>query len=96
MAKSVWEVSYELESILEKCFNTEFNHTGTIFDREIIEKDMFYEVIHLLLQMYGGEGSYDFLNKYLWCKRVSMNDISNYQEIFEEFKTLFKYCENNK
>lgn len=88
MKKSVWDISYELERIVEKYFNSKFDHTGTIFDRAVIQKDMFYDVMYLLLHMYGSDGSLDFINKYTIYKRVNMEKISNYEKIFEEFKSL--------
>ena len=88
MEKTVWQISYELEAIAENRFHAKFGHSCTIFDRSEIEKDMFYDIMHLLLFLYGGDGTIDFLNKYCDLKRVNMNKIKNYQEIFEEFKEL--------
>lgn len=90
MDKSTWDISYDLECILEKCFNQKFDHTGTIFDRSTIEEDMFYDDMHLLLHMYGVDGSQEFIDKYFKYKRTNMNDIPNYQEIFEEFLKLIQ------
>lgn len=88
MKKTIWDVSYELEGIVEKKIKARFDHSGTVFDRARIESDMFYDVMHLMLHMFGGEGTLEFQNKYYIYKKVNMNDIPNYQEIFEEFKQL--------
>ena len=86
MNKSVWDISYELEIIIEKYFNCKFDHTETIFDRSVIQKEMFYDVMHLLLHMYGGEGSLDFLDKYYKFKRFNM----------EKFQTAKISLKNSK
>lgn len=88
MKKTVWDIAYDLETIAEKKFGCNFAHSNTIFDRAVIEKDMFYDVMYLLLCMYGSEGSSDFQDKYYELKRINMNEIQNYKEIFEEFKKL--------
>ena len=88
MEKTVWDVSYELERMVEKQFHAEFDHTGTIFDRSRIQSDMFFDVMDLLLHMYGGEGSVDFIDKYYELRGINMDQIPNYQEIFEEFKGI--------
>ena len=90
MDKTVWDISYELERILEKVFKQSFSQTRTIFDRSRIEEDMFYDTMHLLIYMFGTEGSEEFLNKYHKYKRINMNKIPNYQEIFEEFSKLIQ------
>ena len=86
--KSIWDISYELEKVLEKYFKCKFDHTGTIFDRDVIQKEMFYDVMALLLYMYGGDGSLDFLDKYYKYKKIDMEKIPDYENIFEEFKAL--------
>jgi hypothetical protein len=86
--KTIWDVSYELERIAEILFNSDFAHTNTIFDRARIEEDMFYDVMDLLLHMYGSEGTIEFMDKYYKLRNVNMNRIDNFQEIFEEFKRL--------
>ena len=90
MKKTVWDISYELECMVEEIFNAKFDHTGIIFDRATIERDMFYDVMHLLLHLYGGDGTFEFLDKHHDIKRKDMNQIINFEEIFEEFKKLIK------
>jgi len=90
MSKSVWDVSYELEVICERKFGMKFDHTNTIFDRSKIEKNMFFNVMHLLLHMdnKNGDEASEFIDKHLDLVDVNMNDIPNYEEIYNEFKTL--------
>ncbi len=96
MKKTVWDVSYELEKIVEDQFGAKFDHTETIFDRSRIEKGMFFDILDLLLHMYGGEGSIEFIDKYLDLRGVNMNQISNFEEIFNEFKQLLILKRNTR
>ena len=92
MAKNVWDVSYELETICERKFGMRFDHTNTIFDRSKIEKNMFFNVMHLLLHMdnIDGDRASEFIDKHLDLFDVNMNDISNYEDVFNEFKEIVK------
>lgn len=74
----------------KKRFGHDFAQSGTIFDRSRIAKDMFYDVMSLLLHMYGTDGSIEFLDKYFMYKGLSMNEIQDYEKIFEEFRSLLK------
>ncbi len=87
---SNWDVSYQLEKICEKKFNCTFDHTCTLFDRNVIENGMFYDVMHLLLHLDNKDGdkAADFIDKYCQYKRTKMADIPNCAEIFDEFKEL--------
>ena len=40
------DIAYEIEGIAEKIFGASFAHSGTIFDRDLIEKEIFYESIN--------------------------------------------------
>lgn len=90
MKKSIWDISYELEKMCEKKFNNKFDHTNTIFDRSKIEKNMFFNVMHLLLHMdnVDGDQAMDFIDKHLDLFDVNMNDIPDYEDIFEEFSKI--------
>lgn len=81
------DIAYEIERIAEKIFNVSFNHSGTIFDRDLIEKETFYECAALILHLRGNDKSIDFLNYIHKYKRENMNSIPNFMELFEEFKT---------
>ena len=81
------DIAYEIERIAEKIFGASFAHSGTIFDRDLIEKETFYESIALILHLNGNDKSIDFLNKIHIHKRKNMNTIPNFVELFEELKT---------
>lgn len=84
---NVHDIAYEIERIAEKIFRVSFDHSGTIFDRDFIEKESFYECMTLILYMHGNEKTVDFLNDIYKYKREDMNRIPNPIEIFERFKT---------
>ena len=86
--KTIWDISYELEGICEKVFKCDFAHSGTIFDRERIENDMFYDVMALLLHICckNGEEALAFVNKYYIFEGMNMSKIPDYADIFDEFK----------
>jgi len=92
MNKSVWDISYELEKMCEKKFEFRFDHTNTIFDRSRIEKNMFFNVMHLLLHMDNNDGdkASEFIDSHLDLFDVDMNNILNFQEIFEDFCKIVK------
>lgn len=81
------DIAYEIERIAEKIFNVSFDHSGTIFDRDVIEKESFYECIMLILHLKGNDKAIDFLNSIYEYKRKNMNDIPNLNELLEELKT---------
>lgn len=45
LMKNTHDIAYEIERIAEKIFNISFDHSGTIFDKDFIEKETFYESI---------------------------------------------------
>lgn len=81
------DIAYEIERIAEKTFNFSFAHSGTIFDRDSIEKETFYESIALILHVKGNDKSIDFLDNIYKYKGKNMNTIPNFIELFEELKT---------
>ena len=88
MKETTWDISYNLEKIAEKIIGSDFAHSGTFFDRDIIEIESFYDVMYLFLHMRGKSGSIEFVNKYYEIKRKRMDDIQNYDVIFHEFMSL--------
>lgn len=86
MNYNVHDIAYEMERIAEKIFGVSFDHSGTIFDRDFIEKESFYECVALILHMKGNENSIDFLNDIYKYKSENMNRIPNPIELFERFK----------
>ncbi len=86
--KNEHEIAYDLERIVEKELGFDFDHSGTFFDRDVIHKDCFYSVMYFMLHIKGGKGSVEFMNKYYELRGVNMNDIKDYEQIFNEFKSL--------
>ena len=87
MSYNAYDIAYEIERIAEKTFGYSFNHSGTIFDRDLIEKESFYECVALILHANGNNKFIDFLNDIHKYKRKNMNTIPNFIELFEELKT---------
>ena len=87
--KTEWDVAYAIEKIAEEKFGFDFDHSGTIFDRDRIQIDTLYDVMSLLLHMYGKSGSIDFMNKYYdVCQGKRMSEIKDYEKIYNEFILL--------
>lgn len=87
MSYNAHDIAYEIERIAENIFGYSFNHSGTIFDRDLIEKETFYECVALILHVNGNDKSIDFLNSIHKYRRKNMNTIPNFVELFEELKT---------
>ena len=87
MSYNAHDIAYEIERIAENIFGYSFNHSGTIFDRDLIEKETFYECVALILHVNGNDKSIDFLNSIQKYRRKNMNTIPNFVELFEELKT---------
>ena len=85
--RNVHDIAIELESMLRKEFGFPDRPRGTIFDADAIESCMFYDVMILLLYRKGTKDSTKFQNDIFKYKGINMNEIPNYESIFEEFKT---------
>ena len=85
--RNVHDIAIELESMLRKEFGFPYRPRGTIFDADAIESRMFYDVMILLLYRKGTKDSTKFQNDIFKYKGINMNEIPNYESIFEEFKT---------
>lgn len=85
--RNVHDIAIELESMLRKEFGFHDRPRGTIFDADAIESRMFYDVMILLLYRKGTKDSNKFQNDIFKYKGINMNEIPNYESIFEEFKT---------
>lgn len=80
-------IAIELEHMLRKEFGFPDRPIGTIFDADAIESRMFYDDMILLLHKNGKKDSTDFQDKIYEYRGVNMNQIPNYESMFEEFKT---------
>lgn len=85
--RNVHDIAIELESMLRKEFGFTDRPRGTIFDADAIESRMFYDVLILLLYKKGTKNSTKFQNAIFKYKGINMNEIPNYESIFEEFKS---------
>ncbi len=88
--KNEHDIALELMDILNKQFCSDFHHSGTIFDADIIETRSFYDVIILVLYLKSKKDSIDFQNSIIECKNKNMREIKNYLIIFEEFKSYIQ------
>lgn len=83
------DIAIELEKIVEKKLGYNFSHSGTFFSADNIHMKYFYDVMHFILYIMGKDGSIEFLNKYYYdAKDKNMDQIDNYEEIFDEFRKL--------
>ena len=85
--RNVHDIAIELESMLRKEFGFPDRPRGTIFDADAIESRMFYDVMILLLYRKETKDSNKFQKDIFKYKGINMNEIPNYESIFEEFKT---------
>lgn len=85
--RNVHDVAIELEYMLRKEFGFSDRPRGTIFDADAIESRTFYDIIILLLHKKGKKDSTKFQDKIFQYKCINMNQIPDYELIFEEFKT---------
>lgn len=81
------DVAIELEHMLCKEFGIKGRPRGTIFDADSIELRMFYDDMVLMLYKCAKTDFTDFINEIYQYKSVNMNKISNYEEIFNKFKS---------
>ena len=81
-------IASELESLLRNEFGFNDRPIGTIFDADAIENYMFYDDMVLLLNKKGTGNFNKFINDNYQHKGKNMNQITNYEEIFEEFNRL--------
>lgn len=88
--KNTHDIALELMDIMDREMNSDFHHSGTIFDADIIELRSFYDVIILLLYIKGKKESVVFQNKICKYKNTNMNKIKDYLAIFEEFKSYIE------
>lgn len=85
--RNVHDIAIELEYMLRKEFGFPDRPRGTIFDADAIESRMFYDVMILLLYKKGKKDSTRFQDNVLKYQGTNMNQIPDYESIFEEFKT---------
>lgn len=88
--KDAHEIAYDLERIVEKVLGYDFDHSGTFFDRDRIHSKYFYSVMFFMLHIKGKdfEGACNFVDKYNKYKDTNIDDIPNYEQIFDEFLKL--------
>lgn len=91
--KNAHDIAIELENIVGKLFDHDFDHSGTIFSADYIEIESFYEVIALVLFVAAKHDYFDFINDLHKYKRVNMNKIPNVEVRFDKFKSLIKIKE---
>lgn len=85
--KSTHDIARELESIVSKMLDYDFSNSGTFFDADIIESNTFYAVMDFIIFLKGKKDGQDFINDIRkQCRNKRMNEIRNYELIFEEFK----------
>lgn len=82
------EFALQVEQLL--CFHFGFKSRpcGTVFDADAIERGFFYDAMCLLLCKKDVQGWTDFADKYLEYQNKNINQISNIDLIFNEFKKL--------
>lgn len=88
--KNVHDIAIELEYLLCEEFGFADRPRGTIFDADDIESRTFYDNMALLLHKKAKKDYTDFINSIFDYKGVNMNQISDYEKIFEEFKSYLQ------
>lgn len=85
------DIAYELERCAEKILHYDFDHSGTFFDRDVIHQKNFYSVMYFLLFIKTGfnEKSLNFVNARVDLKDKNIDDIPDYEAVFDEFMALF-------
>lgn len=86
--RNAHDIAIEIEHMLRKEFGFEERPRGTIFDADKIESYMFYDLLYLLLYRKSNKEWFGFVDKIFEYKGVNMNQIPEYEKIFEEFKSL--------
>ncbi|HCH29019.1 MAG TPA: hypothetical protein DEW35_05870 [Ruminococcaceae bacterium] len=86
--RNAHDIAIELEHMLCREFGFDGRPRGTIFDADAIETYMFYDIICLLLYRKSNSGWDDFANRICQYKGVNMNQIPEYEKVFDEFKLL--------
>lgn len=86
---NVHDIAIEIESILRKEFNIEHRPRGTIFDADAIESYSFYDMVNLILMLFGNGDFIDFLNSIFEYKNINMNKINNLDEIMTNFRKYY-------
>lgn len=85
--KSTHDIACELESIVSKMLDYDFSNSGTFFDANIIESNTFYAVMDFIIFLKEKKDGADFINDIReHCGNKRMNEIEDYEFIFEEFK----------
>ena len=85
---NVRNIAIELEYFLRNEFWFNDRPIGTIFDADAIENYMFCDDMVLLLHKKGTGNFNKFIDDNYQHKGKNMNQITNYEEIFEEFNRL--------
>ncbi len=88
--KNVHNLAIELENIAGEIFNSDFNHSNTIFCADIIVSESFYEAVSLILFMSAKHDYSNYINSLFKYKRVNMEKIPEIEMKFEQFKSLLK------
>lgn len=79
------DIAIELEHKVSQLFGYDFNHSGTIFSADDIETTHFYDVMNIILYCIGKNNCIQFLNDNYEIKNKDMNQIDNYEDIYQQF-----------
>ena len=86
--RNAHDIAIELEHMLCDEFGFNDRPRGTIFDADAIEHRMFYDDMILLLAKKSKYDSSEFEDEIYEYQGRNMNQIPNYEEIFEKFKSF--------
>ncbi len=86
--RNTHDIAIELEHMLCKEFGFNARPRGTIFDADAIETYMFYDLMCLLLYKKSKSDWSEFADTIFPYKGTNMNRIPNYEQIFDQFKSM--------